>query len=361
MEAASEAGRVLQAQRQQNDPAPVQDAPVQTSADDGEGKPIVRRNPRREMAFAEIEARQDIPEPTEPEPSSEGEPRRLNAAERLAAQDGEIPVDLVQKPEAAPQAETPTEPPTVEYVKVKVDGEEFDAPKSDVEDAGGVRAYQVQKAAENRLAKANEALAEAKRMQAQFLAQQAATAKPAEPPVSDDEFIAQRLDAIRYGTPAEAAKALGEIQQRSAPPVVDQNALVNDAIVRMSYTNAVRQFDNEFKDLTADPDLMMLVRSRAEQGLRALPQDKTSVDFTDFFRRIGNDVRIRFGKQPQPAPGASTTSTPSPVSSDREARKASIVNLPTAGSRAAPPVEPKPQTREELIAEVRKSRGQRNG
>jgi hypothetical protein len=330
-------------------------------------KPLpVPRNDARDNAMDEIIARR-MEQPQEEAPEAPPPPKQEvqpdpppPTMENMMAGSKFTQPEPDATPEPAPEA-TQDQPATIEYVRVKVDGEEMDAPKADVEEAGGVRAYQIQRASENRLAKANEALAEARRVQAAIMAQAQAIANPPQPKVSDDEFIAQRLDLIRYGAPAEAAKALSEIQTRSAAPVVDPNALVSEAVNRITMQTAAAQFNNEFKDLVQDPDLDQVVKTRIANNMKSIPQGQ-HVDWTEFLRKIGNEVRQKFGRQPQPStPAATSATTGNPSQVSREARKASIVNLPTAASRAEVQKEPKPETREEMLADLRKARGFQNG
>ena len=368
--AASEAGRVLQAQRGRQaepspepapEPAPEPRADKSPPAD----KPLpVAKNDARDNAMDEILARraeQPAEEPPEaeapPKPEIQPDPPPPTMEDMMAGSK----FSPAEPAADAPPEVTPEAPPVIEYVRVKVDGEEMDAPKADVEEAGGVRAYQIQRASENRLAKANEALAEAKRVQAAIMAQAQAVANPPPPKVSDDEFIAQRLDLIRYGAPAEAAKAWAEIQGRSAAPPVDHNALVSEAVNRINMQNAAATFNNEFKDLVQDHDLDQIVKSRLANSMRGV-QPGQYIDWTEHLRKIGTEVRQKFGRQPQPAtPAATSATTGNPSLVSREARKASIVNLPTAASRADVPKEPKPETREEMFADLRKARGFQNG
>lgn len=369
---ASEAARILQAQRHKQEPAaaapepsPEPQAPALDLSPDKPLPPV--RNDRRDEALKEMWNKdRDRKGLTGNEPPPEPVAVQENLPPPTPEQMLQGSAHSQPEPEAeAPKAEAPSEEqaPTIEYVRVKVDGEEFDAPKADVEEAGGIKAYQRDKASERRLAKANESVAEARRLYAEMQAQAQALAKPAEPQVTDDEFVAQRLDAIRYGTPAEAAKALAEIQQRSAPPKVDQQAVISEAMTRMNYMQGVKQFTNEFKDLTQDPDLMLIIQAKASAGIQAMPDDKSGVDWSEFYRKIGNDIRIRFGRPDQPAPdsAAQPTGNTSQVSTDREARKASIVNLPTAAARAKLPEDPKPKTRADILGEMRKARGLPNG
>jgi hypothetical protein len=364
--AASEAARVLQ-QRGQEARAAQQDSArsVEPSPEpENHGEPatirVKPRNEPRRLAMEEIEARdlqtkgivEPAPAPAKvPDNPPPPTPEQMLEGGKFSAPEPEKP-----KPEAEPAAE-PT-PAPIKTVRVKVDGEEFDAPADEVEQAGGVRPYQIQKASENRLKKAGEALAEAQRYRAEIgeLARQAKQ-PPAAPVVTDDQFIASKADAMRFGTPEEFASAMREVLQRSNKQI-DQNALVTQAANMIRHDQAVAEFDKEFGDVTSNPLLLKLVVTlRNEQ----IPQIKGPVDWTTFYRTIGNQVRSVAGRPSQPATtvavAAATSGTTSQSPSDREARKASIVNLPTAAARAELPKDSKPETREDILQQMRKSRG----
>src|SRR5690606_21921493 len=123
------------------------------------------RNEPRRRAFEEIEAR-DL--------KTKGIPGLEPEQEKPAEAPAETPAEAATEPQAASEAEAPADTPDAapavpeapKTVRVKVDGEEYDAPDEEVEAAGGVKAYQIQKAAENRLNKANATLSEARKVQA---------------------------------------------------------------------------------------------------------------------------------------------------------------------------------------------------
>jgi len=271
------------------------------------------------------------------------------------------------KPEApaVSEAQPEAQPEAPKTVRVKVDGEEFDAPQDEVDAAGGVKAFQIMKAAEKRLEMANKTLAEAKKYQvdlgqlAQALRQPQEPAKPKE---SDAEFIASRMDIIRFGTPQEAAQAQLEINQRLAPKV-DPDALTMRAVAVMEHQNAVRQFDKEFQDVVTNPLLLKLVVALREEGIRKhqIENPNKPIDWNSFYSTIGNQVRsLAPGRHHQPASTTPQTQGTTSQPSDKEARKASIVNLPTTAARAEGPKEEKPLTPEEerkqAIAELRNQR-----
>lgn len=365
--AASEAARVLQQRGQEARSSQQQESarsvePSPEPADHGEPATIrvkPRDEPRR-LAMEEIVARdlrtKGITEQASTPEKVPDNPPPPTAEQMLEGGKFSAPEPEAPKPEAVPTAEPVPTP--IKTVRVKVDGEEFDAPAADVEEAGGVRPYQIQKASENRLKKAGEALAEAQRYRAE-IGELANRAKqpPAAPVVTDDQFIASKVDAIRFGTPEESAIALREVMQRSNKPI-DQNAVVEQATNKIRHDQAVAEFDKEFGDVTSNPLLLKLVVTlRNEQ----IPQIKGPVDWSTFYRTIGNQVRSVAGRPSQPATTvaavAATSGTTSQSPSEREARKASIVNLPTAAARAELPKDSKPETREDILQQMKKSRG----
>lgn len=303
------------------------------------------------------------------------EPRRQAMEEILASreQTEPTPVEVAPEPvapspEAILAANTPADPivetpvietPVIEMVKVKIDGVESEVPKTEIDEEGGIVAYQRNKASENRLAKVNQELAETKKLQAQMVSWIQQNQKPAAPVETDDQFIASRMDAIRFGTVEQSAAAMREVLQRSNPKV-DQGAITQGAISEFKRQSAVENFNKEFQDVATNPLLKRLAISlEMERGPQAWTDPRT--DWNDFFRKIGNEVRSVSARPYQPStptatPAAPATGNTSQVS-DKEARKSSIVNLPTAAARAALPTESKPETREDTLNNMRKSRG----
>lgn len=337
-QAASEAARILAQRghevRQEQEPA--EKIPVEPKDD----WTPPERNTIHKKAMDEIAAKRGLS--VEPDVETKEEVKEEIKDEPKV----EAPVET--KVEETPPIETP------KTVRAKVDGEEFDVPAEEVEEYGGIKAYQIQKAAENRLKKTNEALAETRRAQAEFMEFLKASQKPKEPEVTDDQYIAERIDKMRFGTPEESAQAIKEILHRANKPL-DQNAIIEQATNRFRHDQAVSQFDTEFQDIVTNPLLLRLVVSLRNERI---PQLKGQVDWTQFYRTIGNEVRGVAGKPTSITATQSTTSGTPSQQSDKEARKAaSVVSIPTAAARAAPPQEEKPETRQDLIREMRKKRG----
>lgn len=324
--------------------------------------PRLRNEPRR-LAMEEIEQRElrqkagDRPAPTvaseEPAPVTEPAPEPVPVAE----------------PGAEPAAEPAPQP--VPMVKVKVDGQEFEVPQSEIDEAGSVAAYQRERAAENRLEKANRALAETRQLQALIAQHAQATMTPPKPQLTPAQFIAERMEKVRFGTEEESATAMQEILQFQQPNI---EAITQNAVTTMQKNMAVDNFKKEFQDIVANPLLLQLASTLENQRAARLGPN---TDWNAFFRGIGNEVRSVTGMsrgtsaaigqsqstaaQPGVAALAAATAQQatdqtSQAPSEREARKASITNLPTAAARAAMP-ETKPETREDILNQMRKSRG----
>jgi hypothetical protein len=348
---ASEAGRVLQAQRN-TEPEP-ESSQVEAPKAETE-RPVARNEPRR-RAMEEIEQRDlETKGIAEAQPKPEVTPNPPPPTPESMLEGGKF-----SEAPAETAVETPAEP-VIETVKVKVDGEEFDVPKAEIEEAGGIKAYQKDRAAENRLKKANEANDRAQQTMAamaQWIQQQQRAQQPA--PQTPDQLIAEKIDVIRYGSPEESAAALREVLEKSNPRI-DQNALLQAsttlAVSRMQQSLAVEKFKQEFPEVVANQLVMKLATTLENERIAQMQQAGHTPDWTSFYNQLGNEVRNVIGKPSQPAPAPNDPSTPSPVV-DKEARKASIVILPTAAARASLPEAPKPETREDTLNSMRKARG----
>ena len=190
--------------------------------------------------------------------------------------------------------------------------------------------------------------------------------RPAQPAQTPDQFIASKMDAIRFGTPEEAAAAWQEVSAAQNPRV-DENSLIVKAAANIKHDGALAAYNSEFADVLATPNARKLSGVLVHEKLSPfMPNGKPNwtalgqLDWQQFYRTIGNELRSTFGKpsQPAPTPAAVAVASGNPSQPDKEARKASIVNLPTAaGARAELPAEEKPQTREQILAQARKARG----
>lgn len=326
---ASEAGKVLQSQRGKADEAP-------EPSERTELKRPEPRDPDRENAMNEIVERH----------------HKVNAIEEKEEPKEEPKVEAKEEPKEEPKVEEPkveepeavVEPPKV---RVKVDGEESDVLQSEVDEYGGVKAYQIAKSAEKRLEKANQTVAETRQQQAAFMQymQQFVQQQQPQKPTSD-QLIAQKIDVIRYGTPEESAAAMREVLESAVSAnKIDPRELEQRIVLRSKIDRAAERFRTEFADVMANPMIAQLAAMEEQKRLNSL----TSIpaDFYDIYRGIGNELRTLVSpRQSQPPvnekatttgnTSPETASTTSQPTSDKEARKSSsnVVSLPTTGSRA---------------------------
>jgi hypothetical protein len=179
--------------------------------------------------------------------------------------------------------------------------------------------------------------------------------QPQQPQVTPKQFLAEKIDVIRYGTPEESAAALHEVIER-ANPRLDQNAITQQAVSTMQRSLAVAEFQKEFPEVVSNQLVLKLALTLENERVAQMQQAGHTPHWPSFYRQIGNEVQSVIGKPSQPVTTQTTPSTPSPVV-DKEARKASIVNLPTASARAELPRESKPESREETLSQMKKARG----
>jgi hypothetical protein len=254
-------------------------------------------------------------------------------------------------PEAETKVETPAAPEAPEVVAVKVDGQVFQVSKADVDAEGGVVAYQINRAAERRLQKAQEYM----RAQADALAKTQQSLAPPKPSV--DELIREKIANVQFGTPEEATEAIKEIVSSLRGPQVDPEQIKRDTIDAFMSDSAAREFVRRNAYLMKDPLVQKLAVIAERDMIQA--QGKPQ-DWNTFYQSLEVSLRNTLGRPTSTANDA-TLPTSQPTSgsvANKDARKASIVALPSAAARAVAPEEPKPKTREEVLAQLKRARGQ---
>lgn len=324
---------------------PIDTAPAgeaQRNDDDAPPLNFVRGNKERESAMDElVRARQ---ESASPESVPEGEP--------------EPTVQSEATPELAPAPA-----PEPEMITAKVDGEEFQVPKAEVEEYGGLRAYQMHKAAEKRLAAAKEAERRIAELLKTADTQVRQPAQPVEPPKRPEDIIRDAVAKIQIATPEEGAAALANVLQTLIP---NQQQVSYQTFHLLRATEAEDRFVKENADLVENPLLKQLVISEKQRRLAEYQSKKQlPPDWHQFYTAIGSEIRAAIGRPATtPVQAAQTPSQPTSGSAATDAqaarvqRKASITALPTASARAPLPEEQKPPTRAEVLDNMRKARGQ---
>jgi len=262
----------------------------------------------------------------------------------------EIPVaEPTPAPETEPVAEEASGP---EMVEIKVDGQSFQVPKTDVDAEGGVAAFQINRAAERRLHKA----AELARANADALAQTQKSLEP--PPPSVDEILRAKVAELQFGTEDEAVTAIKDMFLALKGPELDPQKLKQEAREEWFAEAAMNEFVQRNQDIMSNR-MFAQVAALTERDMLA-SQGKPS-NWRQFYADLEGNLRNSLGRPTIAASGGATQTTSLPISgsvADKDARKASIVALPTAAARAAAPEEPKEPTREETLARLKRARGQ---
>ena len=352
-QAASEAARTLQAAGQAKKAEAPQAPKVEVQADPGAMAKALKNRPSSQ-AMDEILAKRGL---DKDEPEVKEEPK----VEEPKAEEPKPEEPKAEETKAEPaveevKAEAPQVVEAPKTVRVKIDGEETEVAQSEVDEAGGIVAYQRDKASEKRLAEAKAILAEAKRMKAE------APKEPEKPSVSRQQFITERMDKIRFGTPEEAAQAQLEIMEYGKEKPVDQNQISNQVMERIKNENAVAKFKTEFADIASNPILFKAAIAIERERLPKLLESGAPIDHEKFYRTIGNEIRSAVGRPHQSATQTTQTASTTSSPSKEEKKAGAVVTLPTAGARAALPKEDKEPTpdeeRKSWFAETKKARGQ---
>ena len=300
----------------------------------------VRLGALEEIRKARAEDRDEEAE----EPAGEPIPAATAEQAQPAASPGAEPAQAAA-PAVAPQPET---------VDVIVDRQHFTVPKADVDAEGGIVAYQINRAAENRLRKA----AELARQNAEAAAVLHAKLNPPAPQKSVDDLIKEKIQIIQFGAPDEAAAAYKEIFAAQQQPAQDPAKLKQEAVEAVFEHMAAQSFIQRNQDILNNRTVAQLALLTQND---MIAQQGRPQDWNKFYETLEGQLRNTLGKPSPVRQAVATQTTPQPTSgtvADKEARKASIVALPVASARAQAPEEQKPKTREQVLADMRRARGQ---
>lgn len=323
------------------------DAAETVQSVDDDGNPV-------SAAPATPDPDQTVDEPTPGDPADGTPP--------VAAPEVTPEVAVAAAPAPAPAQAAPDGiDPNADYELV-VDGKPMKVKGSQIVDAGR-RALQKETTADYRLQLATQTLEEAKRIAAQLKPTPEA---PAAPAALDEASLAQM---IQFGTPEQAAEAVKALRTQRPDTVTTQGLqqflttnlpAVVDA--QLAFREAANHAKKEYGDLLADPYLSQLWYMKEDQMRKA--GDVRA--YGELYTAIGDDLRKHFNRPKPttglaPAPAAAAPTQPAaPTLAQRQAAKAAA---PAAPRLAAARMEGgadavKPKTREEIIEQMRKARGQ---
>ena len=249
--------------------------------------------------------------------------------------------ELTAPEPVAPELAAPEPAPVPQTVRVKVDGQEFDVPKEEIDKAGNVALFQMQVATAKRLKELNDTT---NALNARLKALQQPPA-PVVPPPDQVEERRKNIEAIRFGSEEEAMAAITELTKPVPQIPVDQ--VVTSVTRRIEWDNAIKGFVQDMGDLIRDPDIQGMALAREKQLTQWIVKSgRWPSDINAAYKAISADIKAKIGKSPVP-------------SQTRQDRKEALSEPRTAAVRQEGPPLVKTKTPSEVVAEEAKSRGQR--
>ncbi len=294
----------------------------------------------RELAMQEIEAQLSQQGAPEPEEAKQAEPAPSAALPEILAEDQ---LDKVR-------------------VRVKVDGQVVEMPLSEV-----AKGYQKDAVASRRLDQAAEErkALDALKKQLEERERQLAAAKAPPSSEQDDEDVEAQIkaamSALVDGDEEKATNAIKSVfkgRREAATPTIDEEALVAKAAQRIEEKRTTednaKAWDEFVNSNAAFADETSKERQYGDYLFNTVYGPKVEageLSYREALSKAAQDVTTVFHPQPQqqqPQPSARQ---------QKEQRKAAIDNLPVAGARAVRQPETE-QTTDDVLAEMRASRGQ---
>ncbi len=166
------------------------------------------------------------------------------------------------------------------------------------------------------------------------------------------------MPLLQFGTTEEATAAVKELLSASQQPAIDHDKLKQEAMEAVFEQMAVQDFIKRNNDILSNKVFANL--AILTQNDMSASQGKPK-DWNKFYANLEGTLRNALGRPitaNQQSAAQPTAQTTSGSVADKEARKASIVALPVTAARAVTPEEPKQPTREDILARLRKARGQ---
>jgi hypothetical protein len=236
-------------------------------------------------------------------------------------------------------------------VKVKVDGVE-----SEVSIAEMVRSFQKESAATHRLEEASRLLREAK-ASTQEQPAPAATPTPAtdaKPNVAPG--LKEFINAVYEGDEERAAELFGTMMggatAKAEAPTLNVNEIAAQVEQQIQVKSALAQFGKDFTEIAGNPYLQQIADGYLGEELASGKHPSFNAALTASGNRVRDWVRDT-AAQITPAVASPTTTR-----QEKLERKASVTPIKVAAGISASASEEKPQSASDVIAEMRRQRGQ---
>lgn len=223
--------------------------------------------------------------------------------------------------------------------KIKVDGQEIEVTDSELIEAG-IRAKQKIETGDRRLEEATRILNEAKQHR-ETLGDPSKKDGPGAGEM-DTRAIAH---AIQYGSEEEASEALKKLKTADGKPGLTAEQVVYLADERTAFQAAKQWYQNDAKDVATDPNLHQLFLTKENQKRQA----GDSRPYLELYGEIVKEIRDWVGtKAPKKDP-----------LQEKRDRKAATPPHPTSAALRTPaPQETKPPSPSQVVADMRRQRGQ---
>ena len=282
-------------------------------------------------------------------------------------------------------------PPDTDFIKLKVDGEEIEKPKSEVEKEGGVEAYQKKLAADRRLEQATLKQKEIEKREAELAKREAALGQKL-PDTDDDDLdeeteedpkqkdavedlkrlkdkVAEKRkayhNAIEFGENDDidaaadeyeaAQEACYEAKFQEGKPTQKQADLDVDEIAdqidkSLTKKKILSKFQKEFEDVWKDPE----AKSRAEFEVDILLNAGKSGSEWSTYEEAGKRARQQMGwEEPEKKDPTPEQTEEEKKRQEKIEKKRKIENIDAATAKTeAPKTEEKPQSRKEVIEDM---------
>jgi hypothetical protein len=159
--------------------------------------------------------------------------------------------------------------------------------------------------------------------------------------------------AIQMGTEDEAIAAIRKLKSKGPSVTTDDIARTIDD--RLTFKEAARQFQTDYKDIMDEPVLRKMALQKDQELLSA--GDKR--DYAERYKAIGNDLREwRDNLIKANAPAVVPVTTPAVET--KQLRKAAAASVPVMASKRAPTSAAEDEKEEsvaDIIANIAKARG----
>jgi len=209
---------------------------------------------------------------------------------------------------------------------------------------------------------------------AQPAAQPAPQAQQQPAAILDNETAKALAKKVLFGDEESGAEAFQDLAAHlarlapQAPAIAPEQIAANaarQAYAQIQYENNLHTVGAEFPDIFADDNLTLIAAKKVgelRQKYAVLQQPRTDLDL---YREAAKDTNDRYVRSVAPQSGAESSQPPAQaapqatVQSDRLERKRAAPKIPAAANRTASmPEAPKAPTGSEIVAWMKKTRGQ---